>query len=58
VPRHPDKGLDERILNSAEALWRRGGEKTLTMRAVATAAGTNTPAVYRRFKNRKDSLSH
>jgi AcrR family transcriptional regulator len=56
VPRHADKGLDERILNSAETLWRRGGETTLTMRAVATAAGTNTPAVYRRFKNREDLL--
>ena len=28
----------------------------MTMRAVARAAGTNTPAVYRRFKNREDLI--
>jgi AcrR family transcriptional regulator len=54
MPRHPDPDLEERIVNVADALWRRGGEKALTMRAVARAAGTNTPAVYRRFKDRKD----
>jgi AcrR family transcriptional regulator len=56
MPRHPDPDLEERILNSALKLWRRGAEKTLTMRAVAKAAGTNTPAVYRRFKDRRDIL--
>jgi AcrR family transcriptional regulator len=54
MPRHPDPDLENRILNAAQALWKRGGEKSLTMRAVARAAGTNTPAVYRRFKNRRD----
>jgi len=54
MPRHPDPELEERILKAAHALWKRGGEKALTMRAVADAAGTNTPAVYRRFKNRRD----
>ena len=54
MPRHPDPDLEDRILNAAQALWKRGGEKSLTMRAVARAAGTNTPAVYRRFKNRQD----
>jgi AcrR family transcriptional regulator len=54
MPRHPDPGLEERILKSAQALWKRGGDKALTLRAVAKAAGTNTPAVYRRFKNRRD----
>lgn len=54
MPRQPDPGLEDRILNAAQALWKRGGEKSLTMRAVARAAGTNTPAVYRRFKHRRD----
>jgi AcrR family transcriptional regulator len=56
MPRHPDPELEERILKAADVLWRRGGQKALTMRAVAKAAGTNTPAVYRRFKNREDLL--
>jgi AcrR family transcriptional regulator len=41
---------------AAQKLWAKGGERTLTMRAVARAAGTNTPAVYRRFKTRRDLL--
>jgi AcrR family transcriptional regulator len=53
MPRHPDPDLEDRIVCAADVLWRRGGEKALTMRAVAEAAGTNTPAVYRRFKNRQ-----
>ena len=56
MPRHRDPNLEERILKAADALWRRGGEKALTMRVVARAAGTNTPAVYRRFKNREDLI--
>jgi AcrR family transcriptional regulator len=54
MPRQPDPDLEERILKSAHALWKRGGEEALTMRAVARAARTNTPAVYRRFKDRRD----
>ena len=54
MPRHPDPDLEERILQAAHKLWKRGGEEALTMRAVARAAGTNTPAVYRRFKDRSD----
>ena len=56
MPRHPDPELEERILNAAQKLWKRGGEKALTMRTVARAARTNTPAVYRRFKDRDDIL--
>lgn len=56
MPRHPDPELEERILNAAQRLWKRGGEKALTMRTVARAARTNTPAVYRRFKDRDDIL--
>jgi len=54
MPRQPDPDLEDRILKAAHALWKRGGEKSLTMRGVARAAGTNTPAVYRRFKDRRD----
>jgi len=54
MPRQPDPDLEDRILKSAHALWKRGGEKALTMRAVARASKSNTPAVYRRFKNRQD----
>jgi len=56
MPRHPDPDLEERVLKAADALWKRGGEQALTMRAVARAAGTNTPAVYRRFKDREDLI--
>lgn len=56
MPRQPDPDLEERILKAAQTLWKRGGEKSLTMRAVAKAAGTNTPAVYRRFKDRRDLI--
>jgi AcrR family transcriptional regulator len=54
MPRQPDPDLEERILKAAYALWHRGGEKALTLRAVARAARSNTPAVYRRFKNRRE----
>jgi AcrR family transcriptional regulator len=56
MPRQPDPDLEGRVLAAASRLWARGGEKALTMRAVAKAAGTNTPAVYRRFKDREDIL--
>jgi len=56
VPRRPNPTLETRILDAAHKLWRRGGERSLTMRAVAMAAGTNTPAVYRRFRDRDDIL--
>jgi len=56
MPRHPDPDLEERVLCAADKLWRKGGDEALTMRAVAEAAGTNTPAVYRRFKDRDDLI--
>jgi AcrR family transcriptional regulator len=52
MPRHADPDLEERILKAAHRLWHLGGDKALTLRAVARAAGTNTPAMYRRFKDR------
>ena len=56
MPRHPDPELEERILAAATKLWARGGEKALTMRAVAKAAGTTTPTVYERYRDREDIL--
>lgn len=56
MPRRPDPDLEGKILDAAQELWKKGGEKGLTMRAVAKAAGTNTPAVYRRFRDRDDIL--
>jgi AcrR family transcriptional regulator len=56
VPRHPDPDLEQRILGAASRLWARGGEKALTMRAVAKAAGTTTPTVYGRYRDRDDIL--
>jgi AcrR family transcriptional regulator len=56
LPRRPDPDLEQRILGAASRLWARGGEKALTMRAVAKAAGTTTPTVYERYRDRNDIL--
>jgi AcrR family transcriptional regulator len=56
MPRQPDPDVEGHILSAAIKLWKKGGEKALTMRAVAKAAGTNTPAVYRRFHSRQEVL--
>jgi len=56
MPRHADPDLEKRVLDAAQKLWRGGGDRTLSMRALARAARTNTPAIYRRFKDRKDIL--
>jgi AcrR family transcriptional regulator len=56
MPRPPDPDLEQRILAAASRLWARGGEKALTMRAVAKAAGTTTPTVYERYRDRDDIL--
>ncbi len=56
MPRHPDPDLEQRILAAASRLWARGGEKAFTMRAVAKAAGTTTPTVYERYRDRDDIL--
>lgn len=54
MPRHPDPELEQRILTAASRLWARGGEKALTMRAIAKAANTTTPTVYERYRDRDD----
>lgn len=51
-----DAELENRILQAARKLWHQGGEAALSMRAVAKAAGSNTPAVYRRFRSREEIL--
>jgi AcrR family transcriptional regulator len=56
VPRPQNPDLESAVLDAAHKLWKKGGERGLTMRAVARAAGTNTPAVYRRFRDRDDLL--
>jgi AcrR family transcriptional regulator len=56
LPRQPDPSLEQRILDAASRLWARGGEKALTMRAVAKASGTTTPTVYERYRDRDEIL--
>src|ERR1700745_3478173 len=56
MPRHADPDLERRVLDAAQRLWRGGGDETLRVGALARGARTNTPAIYRRFKNRKDIL--
>ena len=56
MPRQADPQLEQRILDAARRLWSRGGEKALTMRAVAKTAGTTTPTVYERYHDREDIL--
>ena len=56
MARHSDPDLEARILQAARRLWHKGGESALSMRAIAKAAGTNTPAMYRRFRTRADIL--
>ncbi|MGA2921854.1 MAG: TetR/AcrR family transcriptional regulator [Candidatus Sulfotelmatobacter sp.] len=56
MPRQADPQLEQRILEAASRLRAKGGEKALTMRAVAKAAGTTTPTVYERYRDRDDIL--
>lgn len=52
MPRHPDPSLEKRIVDAAWRLWQRG-DRHLSLRSLAEAAGTNTPTIYRRFRSRK-----
>jgi AcrR family transcriptional regulator len=56
LPRQADPQLEQRILDVACRLWSRGGEKALTMRGIARAAGTTTPTLYERYRDRDDIL--
>lgn len=57
MPRKPDSHLENRILNAAYKLWVNGGEHALTMRAVARSAGTTTPTLYERFRDKRGLMS-
>lgn len=56
MSRHPNPELEQRILDAAVRLWARGGQKSLTIRAVAIEAGTTTPTLYERYRDREDIL--
>jgi len=53
MPPSSDKHLEERILKAAQRLWKARGEEGLTLRAVAREAGTTTPTLYKRFRNKE-----
>jgi AcrR family transcriptional regulator len=57
MPPHADQLLEERILRAAQKLWRTRGQHGLTLRAVAREAGTTTPTVYKRFRNKQALLN-
>jgi len=54
MPRKPDAELEGNILDAAYRLWSERGERALTMRAVARAARTTTPTLYKRFRDKSD----
>jgi AcrR family transcriptional regulator len=54
MPRKADAQLEGRIVDAAYQLWSKGGEVALTMRAVAREAGTTTPTLYERFRDKHD----
>ncbi|MGB8474511.1 MAG: helix-turn-helix domain-containing protein [Candidatus Acidiferrum sp.] len=56
MPRKADVRLEGRIVDAAYQLWSKGGERSLTMRAVARAAGTTTPTLYERFHDKHDLI--
>ena len=53
MPPKVDQQVEEKILKSAQRLWRARGERGLTLRAVARQAGTTTPTVYKRFRDKQ-----
>src|SRR5215469_8357750 len=53
MPPKANAQMEGRILKAAERLWRTRGERGLTLRAVAREAGTTTPTVYKRFRNKQ-----
>ena len=57
MPRKADKQLEGRIVDAAYRLWSKGGEHALTMRAVALAAMTTTPTLYKRFQDKHDLIA-
>jgi AcrR family transcriptional regulator len=56
MPRTADQSLEAKIVRAAHRLWRLHGSTSLTLRAVALAAGTTTTTVYKRFRNKEALL--
>ena len=56
MPRHPDSEVEGHVVAAAYRLWRSKGDRGLTMRAVAREAGTTTPTVYQRFRDKRELL--
>lgn len=56
MPRKPDPRLEQAILDAALRLLEKRGIEAVTMREVAKAAGTTTPTLYERFKDRDTLL--
>ena len=54
MPRTADPRLHKKIIQAAHRLWHARGDKGLTLRAVAHAAGTTTTTVYKRFRNKEE----
>jgi AcrR family transcriptional regulator len=57
MPRKADTHLEARVVDAAYQLWSKGGEHSLTMRAVAKAAKTTTPTLYERFRDKHALLA-
>lgn len=56
MPPKLDTHLESRILKAAQRIWHQRGEQGLTLRAIAKEAGTSTPTVYKRFRNKEAIL--
>ncbi len=56
MSRTPDSQLKDRILDVALTLLRLYGEAGVTLRAVAEAANTTTPTIYKRFRDRDELM--
>lgn len=56
MPRKPDPVLEQKIAAAALRLLDRGGEAALTMRSLAREAGTTTPTIYERFRDRDELM--
>jgi AcrR family transcriptional regulator len=52
MPPKLDSHLEGKILKAAQRIWHQRGEDGLTLRAIAKEAGTSTPTVYKRFRNK------
>ncbi|MGZ4790090.1 MAG: TetR/AcrR family transcriptional regulator [Terriglobales bacterium] len=56
MPRKPDPHLEQAIVDAAVRLLDAHGIEAVTMREVAKAAGTTTPTLYERFRDRQALL--